>query len=172
VSSDSVCYVLGVSDTFSCSWQPSLCLTPSPLPPPSPHHPVSPQRRPHPKRQRSARRRGVKRRRSRPLWAKQRWMTSRTSSRPSRQRTGPHTPPPSAHHPLFYSSRPRAISQRAALIRSECAAGGRALLGLARGVVVLCVSDRQGWRVGSTGHGSEEFRLLKEARDLEDCLYS
>ena len=114
----------------------------------------------------------VKRRRSRPLWAKQRWMTSRTSSRPSRQRTGPHTPPPSAHHPLFYSSRPRAISQRAALIRSECAAGGRALLGLARGVVVLCVSDRQGWRVGSTGHGSEEFRLLKEARDLEDCLYS
>ena len=25
---------------------------------------------------------------------------------------------------------------------------------------------------GSTGRGSEEFRLLKEARDLEDCLYS
>jgi len=48
----------------------------------------------------------------------------------------------------------------------------RAVVGLARGVVVLCVSDRQGWRVGSTGHGSEEFRLLKEARDLEDCLYS
>ena len=23
-----------------------------------------------------------------------------------------------------------------------------------------------------TGHGSEEFRCLKEARDLEDCLFS